>query len=125
MTFVSRASFTLLLTLAPMGAARAEDPTGLWLRDNGRSQIRVAPCGGALCGTVAWLKDTGGPGHVGQRVLYGMFPNGDSAWSGQAFNPEDGKSYNGTMAVSGNRLTTSGCALGGLICKSVSWTRVK
>jgi uncharacterized protein (DUF2147 family) len=126
MTFVSRASLALLFAIAPIGVAHAQDPSGLWLRDNGRSQVRVAPCGGgAFCGTVAWMKDTGGPGHVGQRVFYDMVSSGDNQWSGHAFNPEDGKSYNGTMTLSGNRLTTAGCVLGGLICKSVSWTRVK
>lgn len=125
MTFVARASLAAFFALAPIGAACAQDPSGLWLRDNGRSQIRVGPCGGAYCGTVAWLKDAGGAGHVGQRVFYGMVPDGDNQWSGHAFNPEDGKTYNGTMTLSGSRLTTSGCALAGLICKSVNWSRVK
>jgi uncharacterized protein (DUF2147 family) len=29
------------------------------------------------------------------------------------------------MALSGDRLVTAGCMLGGLICKSFSWTRVR
>lgn len=113
-----------LCALAPL-AASAQDATGVWMRENGRSQVRIAPCGGALCGVISWLRDSSGPSKVGQRVFYGMVPQGDGTWSGHAFNPEDGKTYNGTMTLSGNSLTTSGCVLGGLICKSVHWSRVR
>ncbi len=46
-----------------------------------------------------------------------------NSWTGKAFNPEDGKTYSGRMVLSGKRLRTSGCVFGGLICKSVNWTR--
>jgi uncharacterized protein (DUF2147 family) len=107
------------------GLAWGQDATGLWLRDTGRSQLRVAPCGPALCGTIAWLADPAGPAKLGQKVIYDMFPDGQGGWSGKAFNPEDGKTYSGKMTVSGDQLTTAGCALGGLICKSVQWRRLK
>jgi uncharacterized protein (DUF2147 family) len=29
------------------------------------------------------------------------------------------------MTLSGDHLTTAGCVLGGLICKSMSWTRAR
>ena len=53
-----------------------------------------------------------------------MKPTGENVWAGTAFNPEDGKEYSGKMTLSGNNLVTAGCVFGGLICKSVSWTRV-
>lgn len=111
----------LVLAAAPALAAEA---TGVWLRENGNSRVRVAPCGAALCGHIVWLKDSNGPSRVGQRVFYDMKPNGANSWAGSAFNPEDGKTYSGKMSVSGNTLTTAGCALGGLICRSVKWSRV-
>lgn len=120
-----RAAVALALAGLATGATAAGDPTGTWLRDNGRAQVRIAPCGAALCGVIAWLKDPSSPGKVGQRVFYGMVPDGNGGWAGHAFNPEDGKTYSGTMTLSGNHLTTAGCVLGGLICKSVSWSRVK
>lgn len=110
--------------LAPV-AAHAQDVGGLWQRDNGASRVRFLRCGDALCGTLDWLKETGGPAKVGQRVFYDMRPDGAGRWKGSAFNPEDGKTYSGTMALSGDSLTTAGCVLGGLICRSVNWTRVK
>ena len=100
------------------------DPSGTWLRDNGNSRVRVAPCGDAICGTIVWLKDADTPSKVGQRVFFDMKPNGENKWSGKAFNPEDGKTYSGTMTLAGRNLTTSGCVLGGIICRSVSWSKV-
>ena len=105
-------------------AASAADASGVWLRDSGASRVRIAPCGAALCGTIVWLKDADGPAKVGQKVFFDMKPNGDNAWSGSAFNPEDGKNYSGKMTLSGSTLTTAGCVLGGLVCKSVNWSRV-
>jgi uncharacterized protein (DUF2147 family) len=115
----------LALSLAAVSATPAlADPSGTWLRENGASRVRIAPCGGNLCGTIVWLKDADGPAKVGQRVFYDMAPNGANKWSGKAFNPEDGKTYSGTMSLSGNSLTTAGCVLGGLVCRSVNWRKV-
>jgi uncharacterized protein (DUF2147 family) len=104
--------------------AYAADAKGVWLRSEGTSRVKIASCGAALCGTVVWLQKTDGPGKVGQRVFFDMKPAGAGTWEGSAFNPEDGRTYSGKMEVSGNALTTTGCALGGLICKSVNWSRV-
>lgn len=105
--------------------AFAADPAGTWLRDNGNSRVRFAKCGDAWCGSIVWLKDTKGPSKIGQRIFYDMKPAGENAWQGKAFNPEDGKTYSGKMTLSGNSLTTAGCVLGGLVCKSVAWSRVE
>ncbi|PPD41919.1 MAG: hypothetical protein CTY15_12815 [Methylocystis sp.] len=116
----------MLALFALSGTAQAGgDPTGVWLREGGRGTVRIGPCGGAFCGSVASVEDPSSPAKVGQKVFYGMVPSGENNWAGHAFNPEDGKTYTGSMTLSGNRLTTTGCALGGLICKSVHWSRVK
>lgn len=101
----------------------AQEVTGTWLRDSGASKVRLAKCGGAVCGTISWLKDSSGPAKLGQRIFYDMKPSGAGKWSGSAFNPEDGKTYSGTMSLSGDTLTTAGCVMGGLICRSVKWSR--
>lgn len=101
----------------------AQEVTGTWLRDSGASKVRLAKCGEAVCGTISWLKDSSGPAKLGQRIFYDMKPSGAGKWSGSAFNPEDGKTYSGTMSLSGDMLTTAGCVMGGLICRSVKWSR--
>ncbi len=113
----------MLIGAAPT-AAVAGDASGVWLRENGASKVRFAACGQALCGSVIWLRDADSPAHVGQQVFFGMTRTSDNEWEGQAFNPEDGKTYSGKMLLSGSSLTTSGCALAGLICKHVRWKRL-
>lgn len=118
-----RAGLAALALLAGIAAAGAQEVTGTWQRDTGASRVRFAKCGEALCGTISWLRDPNGPAKLGQRIFYDMKPNGANKWSGSAFNPEDGKTYSGTMTLSGDTLTTAGCIMGGLICRSVKWTR--
>src|SRR5438045_3969805 len=62
---------TLLRRLAPAlaaatlvssaGTAWAADPLGTWLTEGGKSRVRVADCGGALCGSIVWLKEPNNP----------------------------------------------------------------
>ncbi|KRE13360.1 hypothetical protein ASE66_18905 [Bosea sp. Root483D1] len=111
------------LLLAFAVPASAQEVTGTWLRDTGASKVRFAKCGEAVCGTISWLKDASGPAKLGQRIFYDMKPAAGGKWNGSAFNPEDGKTYSGTMSLAGDTLTTAGCVLGGLICRSVKWSR--
>jgi uncharacterized protein (DUF2147 family) len=118
----------LLAALAMLAAqaAMAGEVTGEWLREDGAAKIRFAPCGGeAVCGSLAWKRDAGGSGKIGEQVFFDMKLNGADSWAGGAFNPEDGKRYSAKMTLSGDHLTTAGCVLGGLICKSFGWTRVR
>ncbi|MGI3904117.1 MAG: DUF2147 domain-containing protein [Janthinobacterium lividum] len=98
-------------------------PEGVWRREDGAGSVRIARCGDALCGHIVWLRDADGPGRVGDRVFYDMKASAADRWSGSAHDPEDGRDYAGTMVLAGNRLVTEGCALGGLICKTVRFLR--
>jgi uncharacterized protein (DUF2147 family) len=129
------------LTLRP---AIAADPNGTWLTEAGTSRIRIADCGGALCGNIVWMKEpidpeTGKPRAdknnpdaskrgrplMGVAIVIGMKPSGADKWSGQVYNAEDGKTYSGSITmVSASALKLEGCALAGLICKAQTWTRV-
>ena len=131
------------LALAGSEGARAADPNGTWLTQTGTSRIRLADCGGALCGTIIWLKepndpDTGKPKTdknnsdasrrarplIGTQIVLGMKPAGADKWTGQVYNAEDGKTYSGNLTYpGGDSLQLQGCALGGLVCKSQTWTR--
>jgi uncharacterized protein (DUF2147 family) len=133
-----------LLMLAGSQSAFAADPTGVWLTQTGTSRIRVADCGGALCGTIIWLQepndaDTKKPKTdknnsdaakrsrplIGVQIVLGMKPAGDGKWTGQVYNAEDGKTYSGNLTFpGGSSLQLQGCALGGLVCKSQTWTKV-
>ena len=54
-----------------------------------------------------------------------MQPAGANKWSEQVYNAEDGKTYSGNITELGpTTIRLEGCALGGLICKGQTWTRV-
>jgi uncharacterized protein (DUF2147 family) len=106
-----------------VGPALAGDPSGLWKRDNGEARIRIGKCGNGLCGRVVWVQDPKRKGDIGKLVLNNMVGNGPNSWVGKAYNPLDDKTYTGKMTLSGNSLTTSGCIMGGMMCKSMSWMR--
>jgi len=132
------------LAIVVIGPAFAADPSGTWLTEGGKSQIRLAHCGEALCGRIQWLKEpsdpTGKPKRdirnpdpgkrnrpiIGVDILMGMKP-GEAAdqWAGDIYNPEDGKTYQARLTLQDARtLQVKGCVLGGLICKSQAWSRV-
>ncbi len=125
--FDRRALAGAFLAMAALASAQAAAPPqeaeGVWLREDGGSKIRIAPCGAALCGDVIWLKSPRAKAHVGQQVFFDMVRADQNSWTGHAVNPEDGKTYSGRMVVSGKKLRTSGCVFGGLICKTVYWVR--
>lgn len=113
----------LVIAAVALGVASAQDAEGLWMHDDGASKIQLSPCGAALCGTIVWLKNPNSKAHVGQKVFFDMARADQNSWTGQAFNPEDGKTYSGKMIVAGKKLHTSGCVFGGLICKTMNWVR--
>jgi uncharacterized protein (DUF2147 family) len=120
--FLLGAAVAAALAASP-AAAQAPDIAGVWQRADGTSRIRMSPCGDAMCGTVVWLKDPEtSKSRVGQQVFSALKPSGN-VWKGNAFNPEDGRTYSGEASLAGGGLVTKGCALGGLVCRSVNWTR--
>jgi uncharacterized protein (DUF2147 family) len=132
------------LALLTLGPAAAADPNGTWLTEGGKSHVRIANCGGAICGRIVWLKEpndpeTGKPKTdkrnadagkqsrpmIGVEIVLSMKPSGADKWTGQVYNAEDGKTYSGSITMdSASALKLEGCALGGLICKTQAWTRV-
>jgi uncharacterized protein (DUF2147 family) len=124
------------LVLAGMSGATAQDVTGTWLSQTGETRVRIAACGSDLCGTVVWQKTPGKDEKnpdaskrnrpiVGLRMIFGMKSAGSGQWSGQLYNFQDGGTYAGKMRLAGSSaLELSGCALGGLVCRSQTWTKV-
>jgi uncharacterized protein (DUF2147 family) len=130
-----------LLVFASCDGALAADPTGTWLTQAGTSRVKIADCGGALCGTIIWLKEpndpeTGKPKTdknnsdsakrsrplMGVQIVLGMKPNGADKWAGQVYNAEDGKTYSGSFTLTGaSKADLKGCVA--FICKSKGWTR--
>jgi uncharacterized protein (DUF2147 family) len=136
------AGLALALTLGALPVAteaQAQSVTGAW--STPKARVRIADCGGALCANVTSLyepndedgkpktdKNNSNAGLrsrriVGISILSGMRPAGDGVWKGSIYNPEDGKTYSASMTLQGGSLKVQGCALGGLICKTQTWSR--
>jgi uncharacterized protein (DUF2147 family) len=134
------AAALVLCTLTPAAAAELK---GTWLTEQGKATVRIADCSGALCGTIVALKEPNDPATgtpktdknnadpgqrsrpmIGVPVVLGMKPAGTDQWKGQVYSLEDGKTYTGSLTLqNANTLKLQGCVLGGLICKSSTWTR--
>ena len=114
-----------ILSVLAATPARADDVSGTWLRETGQSKVKFGPCGGGtVCGNLVWIKPgVETPAKVGQRLFFDMKSTGPNSWSGSYSNPDDGKTYAAKMSLSGGTLTTEGCAMGGMICRSSTWTR--
>ncbi|HHN67496.1 MAG TPA: DUF2147 domain-containing protein [Thermopetrobacter sp.] len=122
-----------LLMGGPAGPAAAGQLSGVWSTQKGW-HVRMHRCGGAWCGTILSArgsKDTHNPNPKlrnrpmkGVRLLWGLKKSGNG-WRGKLYNPNDGKVYTGKIVTAGATLKLSGCVLGGLICKSQTWRRVR
>jgi uncharacterized protein (DUF2147 family) len=136
----------ILTALAALAFPRAGDaqtsaPSGVWLTQNGDAQVRIADCGGALCGTIVWVKDavdpqTGRPltdkhnpdpskrdrAIVGTTIMFGMRPSGAGRWSGRFYNTRDGGTYDGNLIITGDAtVKAEGCML---ICMGETWQKI-
>jgi uncharacterized protein (DUF2147 family) len=129
------------MALLAGSAAMAADPGGLWLVEDRKAKVRIAPCGDAMCGSVVWLAqpndpETGKPltdklnfdpekrtrPIMGIAVLIDMRGDGRGRWHGNIYNPEDGNIYSGSIEVVGSTLRVRGCVA--FFCETRIWTRV-
>lgn len=111
----------VLLAVLAAGAAQA-DPRGLWLTASGNLEVRIEPCGAALCGKVARvlanqsmsrpgeaMSADAQPAHEGMPLLSDVVPSAHRAtadgqrvateWRGRLFNRENGKTYDCLMSM--------------------------
>lgn len=115
----------VLLSLAPAVAEGTPDPSGVWLRGDGNARVRIAPCGSNICATNVWIGDTSGGEAEGDQLVMTLEPKSDNTLAGTAYDAKRKRTYSMSMKVSKSSLVTRGCILGGVLCKSVSWTPAK
>jgi uncharacterized protein (DUF2147 family) len=104
------------VALAAVPVLAADSVDGLWLRPKTGKQVQSYACEGGLGLKVV---DTG------QVIMCGAKAKGGNRYDGTLTSTDDGKQYNGSVTLEGDSLKLSGCILGGLICKSETWSRVK
>jgi uncharacterized protein (DUF2147 family) len=136
-------SAAALMTVSFSKTAAAAEALGTWYTGDKESQVRIVNCGGALCGTLVWLKEPNDPATgrpktdkhnadaskqnrplLGVPIVLAMKPNGPGQWNGEVYNAEDGKTYSGSFTLTGpDTADLKGCVLS-ILCKSQTWTRV-
>jgi uncharacterized protein (DUF2147 family) len=138
------AGLVYLIAANLIAPAYAADPTGTWYTSDKDSQVRISNCGGALCGTLVWLKEPNDPATgrpktdknnadaskqsrplLGVQIVLSMRPSGTDQWSGSVYNASDGKTYSGSFTLTdANSAELKGCVLS-VLCKSQTWMRAK
>ncbi len=137
-----RSVFALAMVTSLAGPAVAEEAAGLWSMANGKVMVKVRPCGGTICGTIAGLKepiskidgkpkvDRENPDPalrqrplIGLTILIGMKPAGEDTWKGAIYNPDDGNTYSATLTLDGSKMKVKGC-VAGILCKTNNFVRL-
>jgi uncharacterized protein (DUF2147 family) len=113
-----------ILVLGSSTAATAADINGEWARNDGKAKVRIARCGADICATNTWIKPGTPDEKAGDVLVMKVQKVSDAQYSGSAFDPQRDMSYRITLDVAGNKMTSKGCVLGGLLCKGVGWTRI-
>ncbi len=145
MAFRIRVLAVCLLSLAPSLGARANaaaahesDIEGTWRSAAGTIDVRIAPCGPALCGTIARVVSdrsmsdpsvsmADAPG-VGIVVLSNFLPadGAAGAFDGYLYNRENRKMYACVMSLEApDRLRIHAYVGVQLLGQTQTWTRVK
>lgn len=106
------------------GAGGGPSITGDWSRNDGGSRINIGPCGERLCAVNTWVRDPADGELVGDRLVLALQPRDASALTGEAFDERRNLRYSLLISVNGNAMTTEGCLLSGVLCKSMRWIRV-
>jgi len=123
--------FTAVAAALLATTASADPAHGTWqteVDDGSFAYISMAPCGSAVCGTIARTFENGGTEYsspnLGKQIVIDMVPSGGGEYAGSVWRPSNNKVYVGKMTVSGNSLRLRGCVAGGLICASQNWVRI-
>ncbi|HEV2542980.1 MAG TPA: DUF2147 domain-containing protein [Methylobacterium sp.] len=131
------AAFGLLL-LTSGGSAlaqKAPDLSGLWQTETAGSTVRIARCGSGYCGTIAATAGTGVDAQnpdpalrtrklVGVQIMQAGTPSG-AGFEGSLYNPNDGKTYAGSITPKGpDTVEVAGCVLS-VLCKRQTWRRIR
>lgn len=126
------------LTVTP--AVAADSITGRWITEERDAIVEIAPCGSALCGTLARFlvpppqgadqRDVNNPDtNLRNRRLLGMpvltqFREESDLWRGRIYDPKEGKSYRSVIRRTGpNTIEVRGCI--GPFCQAQTWRRAR
>jgi len=118
-----------VVLMCATAGAQAADVIGVWITeksDKGSSMaVEIFDCDGKLCGKAVDVFDAPNRDSVGMEIIKNMKKKSDTSFSkGKIYAPDTKKWYKSKMKLQGDgKLKVSGCVLGGVICRSQTWTR--
>lgn len=120
-------SFILAAAVFSLGSVNmvsAADIDGQWARGDGNAKVRIAPCGSDICAVNTWIKPGTPKEKAGDKLVMTVKPGSDGVYAGTAFDPQRDMTYKLTVTINGDKMTTRGCIVAGLLCKGIVWTRI-
>ncbi len=136
--FLAAVTATLFLGASHVWALDLQDLYGVWRYPENGSLIQIYACGKATCAKVVRVtdpsrKDIYNPDPaLRNRPIVGIVmwqhgkETGPLQWSGSLYNTLDGRTYYGTLRLTGKTaLTLSGCYLHVMLCEHRTWTKLK
>jgi uncharacterized protein (DUF2147 family) len=118
----SAIAVVLIFGLSSANSALAQSAYGIWLRPKTGGHIEAFACGGGIGLKVAKSKKAQ---LVGRTLMCGAKPTAPGVYAGRIRNVEDGRTYTGKVTVRGRSMLLQGCILGGIICRSETWRRLR
>ncbi|MCO6185267.1 DUF2147 domain-containing protein [Rhizobium sp. L1K21] len=103
--------------------AQANTMDGVWARGDGKARVRIEDCGSNTCAVNVWIKPGTKGEKVGDRLIMDLEQTGTGKFEGEARDPQRGLTYDISVDVNGDSMTTRGCVLAKIVCKSVGWTK--
>jgi uncharacterized protein (DUF2147 family) len=141
-----RLAAVVLAVSSPMFTAAGQEPGihGLWWTKGKKGRVEIADCGQAgkgLCGKIVWISQPndkqGQPQSdkanrtvslrsrpiVGLQLFEGWRENGPRKRRGSIYDPDEGKNFNISISLAGDKLVLTGYIEWG--CESETWTRYR
>jgi uncharacterized protein (DUF2147 family) len=131
------AAVSLLASATPAAAQTAEDAFGIWRHPENGSHVEIYRCGDGLCAKIVKITDgqktddknpdAGKRSRpvIGLVIMQGAKKSGANSWAGTLYNRADGGSYAGKITVKSKDLIDLAGCTAIVICKTVTWSRVR
>ena len=124
---LKRLALALAAATAFAVPAAADPAEGTWRSQPGETggyiHVRIATCGSNVCGTITDVVGNTNTSIVGRRIIWDMQPRGNGQYrGGKIWAPDQDKTYNSKMTLSGNSLQVEGCVA--VFCRGQTWTRI-
>ena len=98
--------------------------TGVWSRTDGGSRIAIEQCGERFCAVNTWIRDPSKGEEVGDQFVMTLQPRDPANLAGEAFDVKRRVKYTMLISVAEDAMTTQGCVLSGIVCKTMNWVRL-